>query len=63
MIDWTQFKTEPHPKQMGFVASCLDSTKQYVAAFCGLQSGKTLAMCDAGLALIYGQGDLSLIHI
>jgi hypothetical protein len=55
-IDWGKFVTEPHDKQKEFITSCLDPSKQYVAAFCGLQSGKTLSMCDAASALIYGDG-------
>lgn len=57
LIDWDKFETQPHPKQQSFLMSCLDPEKQYVAAFCGLQSGKTLAMCDAGSILLYGEGE------
>ena len=56
-IDWKLFDTEPFDKQKEFISSCLDPERKYVAAFCGLQAGKTLTMCDAAQALLYGDGE------
>lgn len=59
-IDWSGFVTEPHELQKGFIEDCADPAKQYVAAFCGLQSGKSFAEADGALLALYGSTPLML---
>lgn len=54
LLDWTNFQTEPFPVQKSYIEDCIDSRIQYVAAFCGLQSGKSYSEADGGQAALYG---------
>jgi len=60
MIDWKNFVTEPHDLQKPFIEDCANPNIQYVAAFCGLQSGKSFAEADGALAALYGDNPIML---
>src|SRR6187549_2792849 len=60
MIDWSAFVTPPHTLQRGFIEDCADPTKQYVAAFTGLQGGKSYVEADGGLVALYGDNPVML---
>ena len=59
-FDWGQFATPPHDLQKGYIEDCINPQYQYVASFCGLQSGKTYGECDGGYAALYGQNPIML---
>lgn len=60
LIDWTGFITEPHELQKGFITDCADPSKQYVAAFTGLQGGKSYGEADGGYQALYGHHPIML---
>lgn len=57
---WKQFESEPIPAAKPFIKACLDPNIQFVGAFCGIQSAKTLSGADATYALLYGPQPLML---
>lgn len=50
----------PSPLQKGYIEDCVNPALQYVAASCGLQSGKTYAECDGGRLALYGPDPIML---
>jgi hypothetical protein len=60
MLDWTAFQTEPHSKQKDYIHDCIDRNIQYVAAFCGIQAGKSFVEADGAYASAYGPDPIML---
>jgi hypothetical protein len=60
LLDWNDFQTPPHDRQKDFILDCIDKEVQYVAAFCGIQSGKSYAEADGAWAALYGPDPLIL---
>lgn len=61
MINWkADFVTEPHDLQKGFIQDCGDPSKQYVAAFTGLQGGKSYGEADGAKVALYGDHPVML---
>lgn len=54
VLDWTAYVTPPHDLQKAYVEDCADPLKQYVAAFTGLQGGKSYGEADGGFTALYG---------
>lgn len=52
--------TPPFDRQAGFITSSVDPARQTVAAFSGLQGGKTLCGADAVRELLYGPKPMML---
>ena len=63
MLNWERlFDPEgmPSPLQKAYIEDCVNPQYQYVAASCGLQSGKTYAECDGGRLALYGPHPIML---
>ena len=60
LMAWTDFQTEPHLRQKGYILDCIDKNVQYVAAFCGIQSGKSYVEADGAWAALYGNDPIML---
>jgi hypothetical protein len=60
MVNFGALVTEPSPLQKGYIEDCLNPAYQYVAASCGLQSGKTYAECDGGFLALYSNSPIML---
>lgn len=50
----------PSALQKAYIEDCVNPKYQYVAASCGLQSGKTYAECDGGRLSLYGPDPIML---
>ncbi len=59
-LDWSEFVTEPHELQKNYIQDCADPSKQYVAAFTGLQGGKSYCEADGGKVALYGPNPVML---
>ena len=59
-LDWTEFVTEPHDLQKNYIQDCADPSKQYVAAFTGLQGGKSYCEGDGAKVALYGPNPVML---
>ena len=53
-------ESDPFEKQIPFIAACADPAIQYAAAFCGIQSGKTLGGADGTYAALQGPNPVML---
>ena len=60
VLDWGSFVTPPTDVQRPYILDCINPDVQYVASFCGLQSGKTYAESDGGYAALYGPNPIML---
>jgi hypothetical protein len=60
MLNWKDFVTEPFEKQRPYIEDCINPEIQYVASFCGLQSGKTISEADGLYAALYGPKPIML---
>ena len=63
MLNWpVLFEPDSMPSELqkAYIEDCVDPAIQYVAASCGLQSGKTYAECDGGRLALYGKDPIML---
>lgn len=63
MLNWSAlFASDAMPSdlQKAYIEDCVNPAYQYVAASCGLQSGKTYAECDGGRLALYGKNPIML---
>lgn len=63
MLNWGKLfppDSMPSDFQRGYIEDCVNPAYQYVAASCGLQSGKTYAECDGGYLALYGENPIML---
>lgn len=59
-LDWKAFESEPFDRQKAFILDAINPKYQTVAAFSGLQGGKTLCGADADYACLYGPNPVTL---
>jgi len=62
-INWSDFATEPFDKQKAFIEDAINPEIQYVAAFTGIQGGKSLCASDALFACLYGPKPVTLPEV